>query len=121
MWGLIQSELWRKLLTRKYQLMDEEIPPPPVMRPMGQEQRTSLGRLHNTPVVPLMSKNMPQSMRQLVMEYEHYGGSRYEQASTHRGWATSLNLAYSRWKYLYTQLILRVIALRKTTPLIVKR
>ena len=46
------------------------------------------------------------------MEYEHYGGSRYEQSSTRRGWATSLNLAYSRRKYLYTQLILRANALR---------
>ena len=91
---------------------DEEIPPPPVMHPIGQEQGTALGRLRNTPVVPLIPKVMPRSMRQLVMEYEHYGGSRYERSSTRRGWATSLNLAYSRRKYLYTQLILRANALR---------
>lgn len=85
---------------------------PPVMR-RGQEQRTAFGRLPSTPVLPLIPQSLPVSMKQLLIDHEQlYKLTRYDQASTRRGWPIALNLSYNRRKYLYTHLISRANRLR---------
>lgn len=78
------------------------LPAPTAVRPSLE------ATLRNTPLMPSIPTAMPESMSQLRIEHEClFKLDRFAASSSRRGWSHALNLAYSRRRYLYEQLIAR--------------
>ena len=82
--------------------------------PVPQYPQTNVNNaLRNTPKVPAIPVNLPESMMQLLNDHEkYYFLTKYKSPSTRRHWPPALKNAYSRRQYLYDTLVRRAERIR---------